>query len=156
MMNILASFIAAVHITLSLPCGEQKSHNPTRELLGNLQMPTTMPTPTPTPISTLLPRVFLDLPFVNTLGPTLAILLQFVALLGAVYGFFRGSWDLIGWLRRPRLNLCMSDDLWPVAEQSQSQFAINIQFVAYNPGKRMVALRRLEASLFGLIFPCEE
>src|SRR5260370_17129789 len=51
----------------------------------------------------------------------------------------------------------MSDDLWPVAEQSQSQFAINIQFVAYNPGKRMAALRRLEASLirpeFGALYP---
>jgi hypothetical protein len=51
----------------------------------------------------------------------------------------------------------MSDDLWPVAEQSQSQFAINIQFVAYNPGKRIAALRRLEASLirpeFGAPYP---
>jgi hypothetical protein len=41
----------------------------------------------------------------------------------------------------------MSDDLWPVAEENRSQFAINIQFVAFNPGKRMAVVRRLEASL---------
>jgi hypothetical protein len=41
----------------------------------------------------------------------------------------------------------MSGELWPVAQENESQFAINIQFVAYNPGKRMAALRRLEASL---------
>jgi hypothetical protein len=51
----------------------------------------------------------------------------------------------------------MPDDLWLVAEEHQSQFAINIQFVAYNPGKRMAALRRLEASMirpqFGALYP---
>jgi hypothetical protein len=41
----------------------------------------------------------------------------------------------------------MSDDLWPVGEENESEFAINIQLVAYNPGKRMAVLRRLEGSL---------
>jgi hypothetical protein len=102
-----------------------------------------MPSPTPVPSHSVL----LNFPFVDTLGPILAFVLQIIALLGAVYGFIRGIQDVIGWLRRPRLKFYMSDDLWPVAEQNHSQFAINIQLVAYNPGRRMAALRRLEASL---------
>lgn len=65
--------------------------------------------------------------------------------------------DLLGWLRRPRLKFYMSDDLWPVGEQNHSQFAINIQLVAYNPGRRMAALRRLDATLvrptFSAVYP---
>jgi len=34
-VNALAYVIAPVHITLSLPCGEQKRQNPPREVLGN-------------------------------------------------------------------------------------------------------------------------
>ena len=107
--------------------------------------------PTPTPPSS--PSVLFNFPFANTLGPTLAILLQIIALSGAIYGFIRGVRDAIGWLRRPRLKLYMSDDLWLVAEDIAAhspytpEFAINIQFVAFNPGKRMAVLRRLEGSL---------
>jgi hypothetical protein len=102
-----------------------------------------MPTATPTPSPTAL----LNFPFLNSLSPTLAILLQIIALLAAVYGFIRGIVDVVGWLRRPRLKVYMSDDLWPVGEANQSQLAINLQFVAHNPGKRVAVLRRLEASL---------
>src|SRR5437899_1943402 len=101
--------------------------------------------PTPTPTSS--PNVLLNFSFLNSLSPTLAILLQIIALLGALYGFIRGIRDAIGWLRHRRLKLYMSDDIWPVAERNQSQFAINIQFVAYNPGKRMAVLRRLKGTL---------
>jgi hypothetical protein len=112
-----------------------------------------MPTPTPTPS----PTVLLNFPLLHALGPTLAIVLQIVTLLGALYGFILGVGNFIGWLSPPRLKLYMSDNLWPVGEQNESQFAINIQFVAYNPGKRLAALRRLEGSLtrpaFGAQYP---
>src|SRR5262245_38324450 len=106
-------------------------------------MPTPTATPTPSPLLSLLP----SFPFFNALGQTLGLLLQIVALLAAVYGFIRFVWGGMAWIRRPQLKLYISDNIWPVAEEDQSQFAINIQFVAYNPGKRMAALRRLEASL---------
>jgi hypothetical protein len=102
-----------------------------------------MPTATPTPSS----NIILNFGFISSLGPTLALLLQVVALTGAAYGFARALWDLGGWLRRPRLRVYMSDELWPVGEENHSEFAINIQFVAYNPAKRMAALRRLEGTL---------
>lgn len=112
-----------------------------------------IPMPTPTPSSTAL----FNLPFLNTIAPALAVLLQLIALAGAVYGFSRFIADLVGWLRRPRLKLFMSDDIWPVAEPNHSEFAINVQFVVYNPGRRIVVLRRLEADLirpsFSAMYP---
>ena len=99
--------------------------------------------PSPTPTSSLL----LDFPLTNTLGPLLAFVLQIVALLGAMYGFIRGVLDVIEWLRRPRLKFYISDDIWPVAEPNRCEFAVNLQLVAYNPGRKMAALRRVEASL---------
>ena len=102
-----------------------------------------MPTATPTPSSTPL----FNLPFLTTLDPTLTVVLHVVAVAGAVYGFIRAVVDLVVWLRRPRLKLYMSDDVWPVAEPNHSEFAINIQFVVYNPGKRMAVLRSVEANL---------
>lgn len=100
-----------------------------------------MPTPTPSPSQ------LLSFPLINTFGPVLPFALQIIALFGAIYGFIRGIRDVIQWLRRPRLTLYMSDDIWPVAEPNQSQFALNLQFVAYNPGSKMAVLRRLEAKL---------
>jgi hypothetical protein len=41
----------------------------------------------------------------------------------------------------------MSDHIWPVAEPSESEFAINVQFTIHNPGKRLAVLRRLEATI---------
>jgi hypothetical protein len=73
--------------------------------------------------------------------------LHVIALVGAVYGFARAIMDLLGWLRRVRLKFYMSDDVWPVADRNRLQFAMNIQIVAYNPGRKMAALRRLEATL---------
>jgi hypothetical protein len=35
MMSVVAGVIAPVYIIFSLPCGEQKRHNPPREVLGN-------------------------------------------------------------------------------------------------------------------------
>jgi len=88
-----------------------------------------------------------DFTSLNSLAPALAVLLQIVAVIGALYGFFRFIADAIGWLRRPHLRLAMSDNIWPVAESFGYEVAINIQFIAYNPGKRMAYLRRLEATL---------
>jgi hypothetical protein len=95
-------------------------------------------------------RVFsslFNLTFFNTLDPTLKVVLHIIALIGALYGFVRVIVDLVGWSRRPRLKFYMSDDVWPVAEWNKSEFAINVQFVAYNPGRRMAVLRRLDAKL---------
>jgi hypothetical protein len=42
----------------------------------------------------------------------------------------------------------MSDVVWPVVEpHNEGDFVINVQFAVYNPGSRMVVLRRLEAEL---------
>jgi hypothetical protein len=35
MMSVVARVIAPVYIILSLPCGAQKRHNPSREVLGD-------------------------------------------------------------------------------------------------------------------------
>ena len=92
-------------------------------------------------MNSLLPTFF------NEHGASLVIIVQMITVVGALYGFARFVVDIVGWLRRPRLKLYMSDDVWPVAEPSRSELAINIQFVVFNPGKRMAVLRRVEASL---------
>jgi hypothetical protein len=86
--------------------------------------------------------------FLKTLGPTFTALLQIVTLIGALYGFVKVIVDLGGLLQHPRLNVYMSDLVWPVGGPGGTwQCAINVQFVVYNPTGRMVALRRLEAEL---------
>jgi len=104
-------------------------------------MPISTPTPTPTPTP------LFNLAFLNTLGAPLTVVLGIITLIGALYGFVSVIVDLAGWVRPPRLDLYMSDVVWLVAEPNPSEFAINVQFVIYNPGRRMAVLRRLEADL---------
>jgi hypothetical protein len=112
-----------------------------------------MPSPTPTASPSML-----GIPLDN-LGPSLTMILQVIAVIGALYGFARGIRDVIAWLRRPRLTAYMSDDIWLVAESNQSEFAINMQIVVYNPGNRLAVLRRLESTLvrpaFSSMYPAK-
>jgi hypothetical protein len=102
-----------------------------------------MVTPTPTASQAEL----IHLQPLTTLDPTLNFVLHLITLIGALYGFVRIVIDAINWLRPARLKLYMSDYVWPVAEPSNSELAINIQFTVHNPGKRLAVLRRLEAQL---------
>lgn len=103
-----------------------------------------MEKPKPTPTST----PWFNLAFLNALDPILKVILGVITLIGALYGFISVIVDFVGWLRPPRLDIYMSDVVWPVAEpDNEIDFAINVQFAVYNPGTRMVALRRLEAEL---------
>jgi hypothetical protein len=101
----------------------------------------------PKPTRTLTPTPWFNLAFLNTLDPILRIVLGVITLIGALYGFVRVIADLVEALQPPRLNLYMSDNAWLVAEPNDSELAINVQFVVYNPGRRMVVLRYLEAEL---------
>src|SRR6266705_86128 len=101
----------------------------------------------PKPRRALTPTPWFNLAFFNALDPILKIVLGVSTLIGALYGFASVIVDLVGWLQRPRLDLYMSDVVWPIVEPNGDECAINIQFVVYNPTRRMVALRRLEAKL---------
>jgi hypothetical protein len=101
-------------------------------------MPT--PTPTPTPAPTLLQAL-------TGLDPALGAVVHVITILAAAYGFISAVVLIVGFLRRPRLVGYMARDIWPVAEPSQSELAINIQLVVHNPGKRTAFLRDLRGEL---------
>ena len=99
-----------------------------------------MPTPTPTPTPIVLQ-------YLTGLDPALGAVVHLITIAAAVYGFISAIVAIAGFVRRPRLVGYMARDIWPVAEPSESQFSINMQFVVHNPGKRTAFLRELRGAL---------